>query len=158
VEFLGDEKTIRPIFISYDHFPQIEVEYYEKKPEEIEKEVISCAEFVEIMSLKARGKRIGFKNIVEITASESLPEPEEEVIENEEIEEKEERKRENEEELEETLIVENNEAESINEKVAEEVAIVLEVPKVVEEVIEEKITEPIKTTKEDEEWEQLTLF
>jgi topoisomerase-4 subunit A len=77
VEFLGDEKTTRIIFISYDFYPQIEVEYYEKKPEETEKTIISCADFVEVMSLKARGKRINFKNVVEIKGLESIPEKEE---------------------------------------------------------------------------------
>jgi topoisomerase-4 subunit A len=74
IEFLGDEKSVRPVLISYDSFPQIEVDYYEKKPEEIEKTIIACAEFVEIMNIKARGKRIGFKNIVAIKPLESLQE------------------------------------------------------------------------------------
>jgi len=85
IDFLGDEKTIRPIFISYDSFPQVEVAYYEKKPEDVEKTTISCSDFVEIMSMKARGKRISFKHIVAITPLEALPEPEEEIVEEEEI-------------------------------------------------------------------------
>ncbi|MCL2290444.1 MAG: DNA gyrase/topoisomerase IV subunit A [Bacteroidetes bacterium] len=154
VEFLGDEKTIRPIFISYDHFPQIEVEYYEKKPEEIEKTIIFCTEFVEIMSLKARGKRIAFKNIVEITALEPLPEPEEEIIEDvgaenlpplEDKKQKEESNEEVFEEEEEIQVPEVLIVPTENEKEATE-----------ETPIAPK--EPIKNTKEDEEWEQLTLF
>jgi len=163
IEFLGDEKNIRPIFINYDHFPQIEVEYYEKKPEEAEKTIISCNDFVEIMSIKARGKRIGFKNIIAVNPLESLPEPEEEeIIQDEEIEEKGERRKEKGEGPEETLVAESNEEVAINEELAEEISTVLEIPKVVEEVIEEKIPEEpekqINPTKEDEEWEQLTLF
>ena len=77
IEFLGDEKTTRPVFISYDSFPQIEVEFYDKKPENTEKTTLSCADYVEIMSMKARGKRIAFKNIVAITPLEALPESEE---------------------------------------------------------------------------------
>jgi len=83
IEFLGDEKLIRSVFISYDAFPHIEVEYFEKKPENAEKTTISCSDFVEIMSIKARGKRINFKNIVEITLLEPLPEPEVEEAETE---------------------------------------------------------------------------
>ncbi|MCL2434514.1 MAG: DNA gyrase/topoisomerase IV subunit A [Lentimicrobiaceae bacterium] len=140
VEFLGDDKTICPIFISYDHFPQIEVEYYEKKPDEVEKATISCADFVEIMSIKARGKRISFKNIVAITPVESLPEPEEEVIQDEEVEEIEEVIEEIEEVIEEIEVVEK-----------------IEVIEKIQEVIEEQ-EKPIKKNKDDEEWEQLTLF
>ncbi|MCL2168162.1 MAG: DNA gyrase/topoisomerase IV subunit A [Lentimicrobiaceae bacterium] len=74
IVFLGDEKNLKTILISYDSFPQIEVEYFEKKPENTEKTIISCADFVEIMSIKARGKRIGYKNIVEIIPLNPLPE------------------------------------------------------------------------------------
>ena len=148
IEFLGDEKTINPIFISYDYFPQIEVEYYEKNPENVEKEVISCPDFVEIMSLKARGKRIAFKNIVAINPLESLPEPEEEIIEEEEIEE-----------IEENGEMENGETEEvITEEVTEEIPEVIKAPKVIKIPKTETSEKPVKTTKDDEEWEQLTLF
>jgi topoisomerase-4 subunit A len=80
IDFLGDEKLIRPIFITYDSLPQIEVEYYEKDPENAEKNIICCADFVEVMNVKARGKRIAFKNIVKITPLNPLPEPEEEEV------------------------------------------------------------------------------
>jgi len=173
VEFLGDEKTIRPIFISYDHFPQIEVESYEKKPEEVEKTTISCADFVEIMSLKARGKRISFKNIVAITPVESLPDPEEEEVFEEEVFEEEEKGEEEKGEMEEARRHEGakGEEEKGEEEIIEEEIITEEVPNVpkvprkkpkIKEDTKEQVIEdpknPIKKTKDDEEWEQLTLF
>jgi hypothetical protein len=140
IEFLGDDKTIRSIFISYDQFPRVEVEYYEKKPDEVEKTTISCADFVEIMSIKARGKRISFKNIVEIKPLDPLPEEEEEREKG--------RNGERENEVEEPL--ETQEPLVPNEPlVAEQKPLV---PK------EPLVAVVPKTSVEDEEWEQLTLF
>jgi len=136
VEFLGDEKSIIPVFISYASFPQIEVEYFDKKPDEVEKATISCAEFVEIMSIKARGKRINFKNILKITPLEPLPEIEEEVIlQNEPIE------------------VLESEIKKPTEETPKKVA---EVEEVI--AVEKKSKESSTPKTDDEEWEQLTLF
>jgi topoisomerase-4 subunit A len=144
IEFLGDEKITRIVFISYDSFPQVEVEYYEKKPEETEKTTLFCADFVEIMSIKARGKRISFKNIVQITPLEALPEEEEiEIDKNEEVIEKEEVKKEH------------------DEKVSLPEEVPLETEKNIEKQIIEQQPKPIssaKNNKDDEEWEQLSLF
>jgi topoisomerase-4 subunit A len=130
VEFLGDEKSIHPIFISYDSFPQIAVDYFEKKLEDLEKSTISCADFVEVMSIKARGKRVSFKNIVAITPLESLPEPEEEDIAEEEIDE---------------VDIMEKEEKTENQKPKAESKATL-------------VAEKINNNNEDEEWEQLTLF
>jgi topoisomerase-4 subunit A len=148
IEFLGDEKTIRSIFISYDTFPQIEVESYEKNPEETEKNVISCTDFVEIMSLKARGKRIAFKNIVAITPLEPLSEPEEEEM----IEE-------DNDDIGEMEKVEIEKEEKKTETETEEQFLLLS-----EEKVADGGSPPddgrgeSPSNKEDEEWEQLTLF
>ena len=155
VEFLGDEKTTRIIFISYDSFPQVDVEYYEKKPENTETTTISCADFVELMSIKARGKRISFKNIVEIRALEPMPEIGE-VADNEET-------------LffpnnlsseDETLFLPNNlssgERDAVSEK-AENEEEAIEIPETPENP-EETIEITYETSVDDAEWEQLMLF
>jgi len=157
IEFLGDEKTIRPVFISYDSFPQIEVEFYDKKPENTEKELLSCADYVEIMSMKARGKRIAFKNIVAITPLEPLPEPEEDE-ENEENEENGEWRMENENS--------STEAEPQPSEAEDEVIVLPSVSTDGDEIIKSEVVNFIegnqnkqtKPSNEDEEWEQLTLF
>jgi len=131
IEFLGDEKLIHPVYISYDTFPQVEVEYFDKIPDETEKTTIPCADFVEIMSVKARGKRISFKNIVTITPLESIPEPEEEDIVDEEVKDE----------------------EVKDEEVKDE--------EVKDEEVKDEEVRPLKSKNseaEDEEWEQLTLF
>jgi len=146
VEFIGDEKTTRVIFISYDLFPQIEVKYFEKKPENIEQETVSCAEYVEIMSIKARGKRIAFKNIIEILPVESLPEPEEVDSVQEEI-------------IDEDAESGKQEAESKDNSIDLPVLSPSGLEEeVIENVVEKKPATPTKKNKEDEEWEQLTLF
>ena len=137
-EFLGDEKLICPIFISYDSFPQIEVEYYEKNPENTEKITISCADFVEIMSIKARGKRIAFKNIVNIIPLEPLTEEED----NEVIGE-----------LEDEMIG-GLDDEMITDEVIGGLDDEIEEPLVAKD--EQSVSQ--KSSVETEEWEQLTLF
>jgi len=143
-EFIGDEKTIRPVFISYDSFPQIEVEYYEKKPENSEKILISCTEFVDIMSMKARGKRIVFKNITAITLLEPLPEPEENVDDEVLSECDDVMMRQLDDEI---IVLPSVSTEMAEENEIKEVISVVENPK--------KQTKP---SNDDEEWEQLTLF
>ena len=137
VEFLGDEKLIRPVFISYDTFPQIEVVFYDKKPEEVEKTVISCADFVEIMSIKARGKRIPYKNIVGINPLEP---------------------REDEAEERNSLNPDFQEAPLVDAD--EEKRRKGEEENTLEPHFQEEtsVEAPLVADAEDEEWEQLTLF
>lgn len=80
IDFVPDDGATSIIGISIDYLPQIKVVYKEKKAEEDSVEIISCADFVEPMSFRARGKRINFPSIKKVTFLEPLPydEPEEE--------------------------------------------------------------------------------
>jgi topoisomerase-4 subunit A len=86
VDFVPDDGDTTIIGISLDYLPQVKVVYREKKAEEDSEEIISCAEFVEVMSSKARGKRVNYPNIKKVVFIEPLPyeEPEEEPEEEEE--------------------------------------------------------------------------
>jgi len=164
VDFLGDEKQIRPIFISYDTFPQVEVEYYEKNPEETEMTTIACADFVELMSLKARGKRIAFKNITRIVPMEALPEMEEEDADDEMIVGFDDEMME--ESTSHSSPLTSEPAEPVVTEKAEQAVKPTShssplTSESAEPVVAEKKKKPVvapKTTKEDDEWEQLTLF
>lgn len=87
VDFIPDDGTSSIVGISIDYLPQIKVIYRAKKEEKNSEEIISCAEFVEIMNFRARGKRVNFPDIKRIEFIDPLPyeEPEEE-IEEEEVE------------------------------------------------------------------------
>lgn len=80
IDFVADDGATTIIGISVDYLPQIKVVYREKKAEENSEIIISCAEFVELMSFRARGKRINFPDIKKVTFIDPLPydEPEEE--------------------------------------------------------------------------------
>lgn len=80
IDFVADDGATTIIGISVDYLPQIKVVYREKKAEENSEIIISCAEFVELMSFRARGKRINFPDIKQVTFIDPLPydEPEEE--------------------------------------------------------------------------------
>lgn len=80
VEFVPDDGVSSIVGISIDYLPQIKVTYRLKKATEDSEEIISCAEFVELMTFRARGKRINFPNIKSVAFIEPLPydEPEEE--------------------------------------------------------------------------------
>ena len=85
IDFIPDESDVKVIGISIDYLPQISVTYRKKKAEEDSVEIIPVAEFVEIMTFRARGKRINFPGIKSIKFIEPLPyeEPEEETEEDE---------------------------------------------------------------------------
>ena len=86
VDFVPDDGDTTIVGISVDYLPQIKVVYREKKAEEDSEVILSCAEFVEVMSSKARGKRVNYPNIKKVVFIEPLPyeEPEEEAEEEEE--------------------------------------------------------------------------
>ena len=81
IEFLLSEWNAVLIGVSLDYLPQIKVVYKEKKQEEKSEAIISCAEFIDVMTSRARGKRINYPSIQSITFIEPLPydEPEEEM-------------------------------------------------------------------------------
>lgn len=88
IEFVPQEKDVKMIEVSMDYLPQIEVIYYQKDPKKLEKEIVNCAEFVEIMGVKAKGKKLNFGTIKSVKFIEPLPydEPIEEENDVEEIE------------------------------------------------------------------------
>lgn len=66
---------------SIDYLPQICVTYREKKSDVDTETVISCAEFVDLSTARAKGKRLAFNDIKSVRFIQPLPysEPEEEV-------------------------------------------------------------------------------
>lgn len=158
IEFLSDDKTIQILHILYDYQPQIEVEYFTKNPEEIEIIQISCVEFVELMSIKARGKRINNGVIKEIRVLDPIPYEEEEEINDDSIDEIEDNEDgdSSEGELEE---------EDLDYKIAKEIFDTIDTTKTEKtDQQEKKEPEPRKVfkkkepSKDEDEWEQLTLF
>ncbi len=83
IEFVPDDGATNIIGISVDYLPQIKVVYREKKAEADSETILSCADFVEPMSFRARGKRVNFPGIKKVAFIEPLPyeEPEEEPVE-----------------------------------------------------------------------------
>ncbi len=90
IEFIPQEKNVKLVGVSIDYLPQIDVTYYKKNPKEIEHEIVSCAEFVEVMGVKAKGKRLNFGTIKSVKFIDPLPydepEEEEEIAEVEDVE------------------------------------------------------------------------
>ena len=80
IEFIPQEKNVKLVGVSIDYLPQIDVTYYKKNPKELEHEIVNCAEFVEVMGVKAKGKRLNFGTIKNVKFIDPLPydEPEEE--------------------------------------------------------------------------------
>ncbi|MCQ2286760.1 MAG: DNA gyrase/topoisomerase IV subunit A [Bacteroidales bacterium] len=87
IEFIPDDKDLIPIAVSTDYLPQVAVKYTMKDPSEILNTVISVSEFVEIMTVKARGKRVPYTTIKKIGFIDPLPyeEPVEETDSEEEM-------------------------------------------------------------------------
>lgn len=73
VEFIQDDGVSVIVGISIDYLPQIKVVYRPKKAEADAEEIISCAEYVDVMSSRARGKRIAFPDIKSVSFVEPLP-------------------------------------------------------------------------------------
>ena len=80
MDFIPDDKNVSLMVVSIDHFPRIMVKYSNKSSKDILSELISCSDFVEVMNVKARGKRLNFNTIKEISLQDPLPyeEPEDE--------------------------------------------------------------------------------
>lgn len=80
IEFIPQEKDVKLMALSMDYLPQLEVTYYQKDPKQLETEIVNCAEFVEIMNVKAKGKKLNFGTIKSVKFVDPLPydEPEEE--------------------------------------------------------------------------------
>ncbi|MDR2868723.1 MAG: DNA gyrase/topoisomerase IV subunit A [Bacteroidales bacterium] len=62
--FIADDKDISVVLVSYDYLPRIEVKYLLKNSKDIQMEIVNVAEYVEIMKISARGKRVNFGNTV----------------------------------------------------------------------------------------------
>lgn len=90
IDFVPQEKNVKLVCVSIDFLPQIEITYFTKNPKELEHEIVNCAEFVEVMGVKAKGKRLNFGTIKNVKFIDPLPydepEEEEEVAEVEEVE------------------------------------------------------------------------
>ena len=158
IEFLSDDKTIQILHILYDYQPQIEVEYFTKNPEDVEITQIQCVDFVELMSIKARGKRINNGVIKEIRVLDPIPYEEEEELNDDSIDEIEDNEDgdSSEGELEE---------EDLDYKIAKEIFDTIDTTKTEKtDQQEKKEPEPRKVfkkkepSKDEDEWEQLTLF
>jgi len=80
IEFISIDKDTELLAVSIDYLPQLEVKYLDKK-KEVLVEFIHVAQYVDVMSIKARGKRISQNDIKEIAFIE--PFPYEEPVENE---------------------------------------------------------------------------
>jgi topoisomerase-4 subunit A len=83
IDFVPQEKNVKLVCVSIDFLPQIEITYYTKNPKELEKEIVNCAEFVEVMGVKAKGKRLNFGTIKNVKFIDPLPYDEPEEVEEE---------------------------------------------------------------------------
>ena len=80
IDFYPTDGTSKLICYSIDYLPQICVTYRDKKAEFDSEDIISCAEYVDLSTARAKGKRISFPDIKSIRFIQPLPytEPEEE--------------------------------------------------------------------------------
>ena len=83
IDFVPQEKNVKLVCVSIDFLPQIEITYFTKNPKELEHEIVNCAEFVEVMGVKAKGKRLNFGTIKNVKFIDPLPYDEPEEIEEE---------------------------------------------------------------------------
>ena len=134
IEFIPQEKYVKLIGVSIDYLPQIDVTYYKKNPKELEHEIVNCAEFVEVMGVKAKGKRLNFGTIKNVKFIDPLPydEPEE---------------------VEEEPEVEDVEAEEVTEDIDMQVA-----KEIYENVDDSQPSDKDDRPKGDDKGEQLSLF
>ncbi|MDR1346438.1 MAG: DNA gyrase/topoisomerase IV subunit A, partial [Bacteroidales bacterium] len=74
ITFIPDETGIALMAVSVDWRPQIEVKYQKKNDKELLIEVLSCADFVDVMNWNAKGKRLNLGAAVKsIKLLEPLP-------------------------------------------------------------------------------------
>ncbi|MDR2979233.1 MAG: DNA gyrase/topoisomerase IV subunit A [Bacteroidales bacterium] len=72
MEFLTVDKNTQVVGVSLDYLPRIEVKYQNKQKETFTEELITT-HYVDLMSFKAKGKRIQFDNITNVKFIEPLP-------------------------------------------------------------------------------------
>lgn len=79
VDFYPTDGTAKLIAYSIDYLPQINVTYREKKSSIDSETIIPCAEYVDISTSRAKGKRLSFPEIKSVRFIQPLPydEPEE---------------------------------------------------------------------------------
>jgi topoisomerase IV subunit A len=85
VDFFSNLSNINILYITNDYLPVIELKSKNKKGE-VSIETIEIATLAELMSIKAKGKRLTYDTIKTVTALESLPFEEPEEIDDEEEE------------------------------------------------------------------------
>lgn len=157
--FITEHEKSQLEIVSSDWLPQIEISFSKVKGKERDNEVLALEEFIAVKGLKALGNRLTQYKVKNIDLLEPLPyeEPEEEIVDEEEV---------NNEEVEET---ENNkEPEEVKEEEVEEekeekpVEAEKEESPIVEEekpkVEAPKKKSPIKEVKDDDEENQMSLF
>jgi topoisomerase-4 subunit A len=76
MDFVPEDKNIELIAVSMDYLPQLEVKYQNKSEEKL-MEIINISEFVDVMNIKAKGKRISIEQITTVTFIDPLPYQEE---------------------------------------------------------------------------------
>ncbi len=72
VDFFSEPNKIKIFAITNEYLPQIEIQHFNKN-NEIVKEIINISEFVEVMNIKAKGKRLNYNNIKKFVLLEPLP-------------------------------------------------------------------------------------
>lgn len=161
MEFLPDNKNIKILHVLHDYLPQIKVEYYLKNKEEIENVIIPCEEFVEVMNIKARGKRISNGIITKIRVLDSLPYEEKDIPDDFTDD--------GEDDDDDPKPIKKPEGD-IDYKIAKEIFDTIKTPgksnkSDPKEILEEresitprKVLKKKEISKDEDEWEQLTLF
>ncbi len=87
IDFIPVDKDIRLELASIDYLPQIEVKYHLKDPKGILTEVVNVAEYLDVMKVRAKGKVLRFGTVTGVKLLEPLPDPEEMLAAEAEVEE-----------------------------------------------------------------------
>jgi len=135
VDILPNGKEFELVEVTTEMLPQLEVNFYKKNKDEVEMEEISVSDFVSVMNIKAKGKRLSYGTIKKVSFIEPLPYEDEEVDDTDSYEETE---------------TEQEYVDNIDEAVAKEVFEHI--------VIEEKEKKKPSTEKEKGEQQQLEIF
>ncbi|HHU46856.1 MAG TPA: DNA gyrase/topoisomerase IV subunit A [Bacteroidales bacterium] len=135
VDILPNGKEFELVEVTTEMLPQLEVNFYKKNKDEVEMEVISVSDFVSVMNIKAKGKRLSYGTIKKVSFIEPLPYEDEEDDDTDSYEEME---------------TEQECVDNIDEAVAKEVFEHIE--------IEEKEKKKPSTDKEKGEQQQLEIF